>query len=441
MANINSDSLYILTDHAVSAYNEGKPSADRITTAQIITNGTTITFHELLGTLNNLKFNDGHATRIILNDANEAYLDHDFGINVQTSTKMKIGYIGLKAGDTYKRDQEDYKTVNADGDYYEIVSINDSNIALVKRDWVKIAPHTFSTIAPTYSPLVIEIWNANPSNVSNKYDPISDYLAMQGDKLLHKKSTVDPAVDKAETANQYHIRLLNDFDKTFPNGINGAHIIHKLYDTQIITNYEPIVNDISEYYDSAGISDGHNQDGSTKYLPYVIKNVGANAETFELHLNHLHGDRTYNKAAAMLHALFAQSGYQHVHSFYIVRANGYKHLTSAFVNAKHGTVWDFNLGLPDWDLAANETITFLERHIDPNLIYVAMQMAYSAAEIVATGYITPLLQKSIIVITGEDTKDQLTRIELEIVLEFLTIRGMLLLCRLLLSVLWLFCLR
>ena len=411
MNGINSNALYILADHAVSKYNEGKPSGERITTSQIILNGSIITVYAVLGTLNDIFFNDGPGTRIILNDANEAYLNRDFGINAQTSTKMRIGYIGLKSGDTYKRGDNGYVTVQADGDYYEVVLIADNNLALVKRDWVKILQHTFSINAPLYIPVVSEVWNAEPSNVVNKYEPISEYLEIVNNELLHKKSTVDPEVDKAVTANPYHIRLLNDFDKTFPNGINGAHIIHKLRDTQIVLNYKPVVPDVNVYYDSAGITNGHETNGKTLYESYLIKNIGGNSETFELHLHRLLGAGSYNDAAVILHELFKEFGYQHPHTFLVERSNGQIAEITAFVNAKHSTVWDFNWSLPNFALQENETITFFKESIDPNLVYVAMQLAYSAAEIVATGYITPLLQDSITVVTGDDVKEQLGRIE------------------------------
>ena len=43
----------------------------------------------VFGTLNSIYFNDGAATSIILNDADEGLLtSHDFGINASTSTKF-----------------------------------------------------------------------------------------------------------------------------------------------------------------------------------------------------------------------------------------------------------------------------------------------------------------------------------------------------------------
>ena len=57
------------------------------------------------------------------------------------------------------------------------------------------------------------------------------------------------------------------------------------------------------YYENAGVSNGQNVDGSTKYEPYVVQNVGVNFESFEINIHKTTG--TYNPTGAIFHDRFA----------------------------------------------------------------------------------------------------------------------------------------
>ena len=241
MANVNTGILYILAKHGVSDYNQGKPTGERITIAEVMAdNGNNLEMFAVFGTLNSIYFNDGAATSIILNDADEGLLtSHDFGINASISTKFG-GTIDVLAGDTYKIDDAAYVTVTADGTISLVLNKSDTNRAWVKRDWVELSKHVLSALSPNYVPIVIKTFTEDPPAVANKYLPISDYLEAVGDGILHKKSLV-VATDEAAVENQYHLRLMNDFDKTFPFGVTGLHVIRTVRDIQLILNYEPTV--------------------------------------------------------------------------------------------------------------------------------------------------------------------------------------------------------
>ena len=415
MANVNSGILYILAKHGVSDYNQGKPTGERITIAEVMAdNGNNLEMFAVFGTLNSIYFNDGAATSIILNDADEGLLtSHDFGINASTSTKF-VGTIDALAGDTYKIDDAAYVTVTADGTISLVLNKSDTNRAWVKRDWVELSKHVLGTLSPNYVPIVIKTFTEDPPAVANKYLPISDYLEAVGDGILHKKSLV-VATDEAAVENQYHLRLMNDFDKTFPFGVSGLHVIRTVLNTQLILNYEPTVptntTDCTPtvYYENAGVSNGQNGDGSTKYEPYVVQNVGGNFESFEINIHKTTG--TYNPAGAIFHDRFAVIGPGNIQEFYVVRADGEKELYHAYVNSKTGNIWHMNRGLPGYEIKNGEHITFVKTpattKTQKDLIYVAMQLAYGALETVATGYITPLLQDSLTVTSGADIKEEL----------------------------------
>ena len=415
MANVNSGILYILAKHGVSDYNQGKPTGERITIAEVMAdNGNNLEMFAVFGTLNSIYFNDGAATSIILNDANESLLtSHDFGINASTSTKF-VGTIDTLAGDTYKIDDAAYVTVTNDGTISLVLNKGDTNRAWVKRDWVELSKHVLSTLSPNYVPIVIKTFTEDPPAVANKYLPISDYLEAVGDGILHKKSLV-VATDDAAVENQYHLRLMNDFDKTFPFGVSGLHVIRTVRDIQLILNYEPTVPTNTTnctptvYYENAGVSNGQNADGSTKYEPYVVQNVGGNFESFEINIHKTTG--TYNPAGAIFHDRFAAIGPGNIQEFYVVKANGETELYHAYVNSKTGNIWHMNRGLPGYEIKNGEHITFVKTpattKTQKDLIYVAMQLAYGALETVATGYITPLLQDSLTVTSGADIKEEL----------------------------------
>ena len=299
-----------------------------------------------------------------------------------------------------------------------VLSKSDTNLAWIKRDWVELSKHTFTAIQPNYVPVVLKTFTTNPPAVTNKYTPISDYLEPVGETILHKKNLVDPANDEATTENQYHLRLMNDFDKTFPFGVSGLHVLRTVRDTQLILNYEPTVPTNTTnctptvYYENAGVSNGQNGDGSTKYEPYVVQNVGGNFESFEINLHKTTG--TYNIAGAMFHNIFSTIGPGNIQEFYVVKANGETELYHAYVNSKTGNIWHMNRGLPGYEIKNGEHITFVKTpattKTQKDLIYVAMQLAYGDLETVATGYITPLLQEAIVVTSGADIKSDLATI-------------------------------
>ena len=384
MANVDTRILYILAKHAVSEYNQGKPSGERITIGQVMSdNGNTLEMFAVFGSLNSLYFFDSVATAIVLNDANEGLLQsHDFGINASTSTKF-LATLLLLAGDTYKIDDADYVTVSADGTVSIVLNKSDVNLAWIKRDWVELTKHTFSSILPNYVPVVLKTFTENPPLVANKYTPISDYLEAVDDTILHKKNLV-ASTDNAADENQYHLRLMNDFDKTFPFGVQGDHVLRTVRDTQLVLNYEPTVPTNTTnctptvYYENAGVSNGQNGDGSTKYEPYVVQNVGGNFESFEINLHKTTG--TYNIAGAMFHNIFSTIGPGNIQEFYVVKADGETELYHAYVNSKTGNIWHMNRGLPGYEIKNGEHITFVKTpattKTQKDLIYVAMQLAY-----------------------------------------------------------------
>ena len=419
MANVNTGILYILAKHGVSDYNQGKPSSDRITIGEVMTDyGNSLEMYAVFGTLNNLYFNDGLATSIILNDANESLLEsHDFGINSSTSTKF-LGTLAVRKDDRYKIDDADYVIVADDGIVSIVLNKADTNLAWIKRDWVELSKHTFSALQPNYEPLVIKTFTDNPPIILNKYEPISDYLEAVNETILHKKNLVDPAIDKAATENQYHLRLMNDFDKTFPFGVSGLHVLRTVRDTQLVLNYEPIVisheTNCKEpiYYDAAGSSDGVDSKNVDVYEAYKVQNVGGNSEYFEINLHKTTG--SYNDAAGLFHEAFAGSTPSTIQQFYLITASGQEVLYHAFVTAKLGSVWQMNRGLPGHAVQNGDRITYLKTAgselTKKDLIYVSMQLAYGDLETVATGYITPLLQEAIVVTSGADIKDDLATI-------------------------------
>ena len=419
MANVNTGILYYLCKHGVSKYNVGKQAADRITIDDIITDyGNSLEMYAIFGSLNNLYFNSGAATSIVLNDANESLLGaHDFGINVSTATKF-LATLLLLAGDTYKIDGANYVSVTVDGTVSLVLSKSDTNLAWIKRDWVELSKHTFTAIQPNYVPVVLKTFTTNPPVVTNKYTPISDYLEPVGETILHKKNLVDPANDEAATENQYHLRLMNDFDKTFPFGVSGLHVLRTVRDTQLVLNYEPVVisheTNCKEpiYYNAAGSSDGVDSKNVDTYKPYVVQNVGGNSEYFEINLHKTTG--SYNDAAGLFHEAFAGSTPSTIQQFYLITASGQEVLYHAFVTAKLGSVWQMNRGLPGHAVQNGDRITYLKTAgselTKKDLIYVAMQVAYGEFETVATGYITPLLQEAIVVTSGADIKSDLATI-------------------------------
>ena len=419
MTNVNSGILYILGKYGVSKYNEGKPTGDRISIGEVIAdNGNTLNMYAVFGTLNGLYFDSGAAEFIVLNDANEPLLSsHDFGISSSTTTKF-LAQLEVLNGDTYKIDDNNYVTVTTDGTVSVVLNKSDTNLAWIKRDWVELSKHTFTALSPIYEPIVIKTFTDTPPLVLNKYTPISDYLEIKDNEIVHKKSLVDPATDQASVENPYHFRLINDFDKTFPYGVEGLHILRDVRATQLVLNYTPTVPDTTTecnatiFYENAGTSSGTNADGSTHYQAYTIQNVGGNFESFEIHLNNTSG--SYNPAGAILHDRFSTTGPGNMQNFYLVKANGTKREITAYVNSKSGTTWFMNRGLPDEELTNGEHITFVKTagttETTKHLIYVSMQVAYGSTETVAVGYITPLLQDSLTITSGGDIIDSLDEI-------------------------------
>ena len=368
MANVNTGVLYYICKHGVSKYNVRKPTAERITIDDIMTDyGNSLEMFAAFGTLNNLSFSGGLATSIILNDANESLLgNHDFGINVSTSTKF-LATLAVLSGDTYKIDDADYVTVSADGEISVVLNKSNTNLAWIKRDWVELSKHTFSALQPNYIPITIKTFADDPPPVTNKYTPISDYLGVVDNTILHKKSLVDPATDKAATENPYHFRLMNDFDKTFPFGVQGLHVIRTVRATQIVLNYMPVViaNNTEcnkpDYYDAAGSHAGVDGDNVDIYNAYIVQNVGGNSEFFELNLHKTTG--SYNKAAALFHEAFGGGTPSAVHEFYVITASGEHILYHALVNSKTGSVWQMNRGLPGY---AKSNCACIRTRVDSN---------------------------------------------------------------------------
>ncbi|MDI1496247.1 MAG: hypothetical protein K8823_1555 [Cenarchaeum symbiont of Oopsacas minuta] len=424
MEDVISEVLYLLADGAVSKYNQGKPSDERITTNIIMeTGGTVLTMHALFGSLNSLKFNGGAAIRIILNDGNVDLLtSHDFGINVQTSTKF-LTRSTVKAGDTIKINNRSVVEITEDGTYDLVLNIGATNRGWIKRDWVDTTKHTFTVNNPNYVPVELPILGLDvPPLIDNKYLPIGDYLTAVGDKILHKKSTVNNT-DSASIENPYHLRLLNDFDKTFPFGLDGLHTIKEVRPSTVVLNYEPIVNQTTTtctpavYYENAAISNGQNADGTPNYdSAFIVEGIGGNFEIFQVDARRAKtANNTYNEAGAMFNSFVQNTD----NTFYLVRANGSKRKITPRFQVFSNNAFHFELGKADFDLRAGEHVTFLKSPAITNTEYevvrVALQIKWDSGgnEEVATQYINSLTQTAINVTSGADIKDVLNNINMD----------------------------
>ena len=163
---------------------------------------------------------------------------------------------------------------------------------------------TLSASDPIYTTNFSKIPGLHANGLVN-YKIVDDYLGVNVNnyKIIIKKDL--PTSTDSNIENQRDYALWAAFDLTFPYGVKKKHIIYELQDNAVILNYEPetpygntAVCD-AIFTDNAGIVNGENNDGSTRYDDFVVQNLSTDTLDCDINTRALKTvNNTYNAPGA-----------------------------------------------------------------------------------------------------------------------------------------------
>ena len=365
LENINAGAIRFLLDHAITEYNKANPTNRYNVDDYVIYNASTLTFLKQVLNFNSLFITSG-ATRLILHDSNNANLITNYGISTSTTNNFSCTVRNLQLDDIigYEIDGVIQPLIikSDDTDVIIIFEKANENIMKVKRNRYDSVEKTITENDSIYQAQFGLINGLSVEGVMNERILI-DYVETT-DKILLKQDF--PETTDSVLENEKDYAFWAALDLTFPFGVTAKHIINSIDENVCVLNYdldtfdETKTTTYESFYDNAGVSNGKNTDNSTHYDEYIIKNVGGNSETFDIHLHNNTG--SYNPAGALFHAAFPTDG--HESNFYLVKANGTTREITAYLDSMAGNVWHMDRGTPDLDLANDEHITFLKTSTD-----------------------------------------------------------------------------
>ena len=250
LSSINSGVLYVLIDNEVRSHNNTNPTSRYDVDDYISVLGTTITLKKVVNSFNNLKITTGNATKLTLHDSNLTDLTTDFGIVVDTTTKFSAKVVNGSVGDVLGKSVNSVltlETLTTTDDVIVVLNKADTNIFEVKS-FAKITTgsKTITVNDNTYTVSTFNITGLDLNDLPTESVVSSDYLEVNSDKLVLKKSSVLVS-DSSITKDLADIKLFSSFDLTYPFGVDEDHIINNITNGILHLNYDIETKDNDKY--------------------------------------------------------------------------------------------------------------------------------------------------------------------------------------------------